>query len=103
MDNLALLVGVFIVFSVLLVFAVLYNLININIRERTKEIATYKVLGFPNNKVISIIKRENYVLMILGVIFGLIFGIGLSSVVIRTMETETLSFVKEITLKDISI
>ena len=98
MNNLALLVGVFVVFSVLLVFAVLYNLININIRERSKEIATYKVLGFSNRKVISIVKRENIVLMFFGVIFGLISGYILSIIVIQTCETENLNFLKEVTL-----
>lgn len=100
MNNLALLVGVFVVFSVLLVFAVLYNLININIRERSKEIATYKVLGFKTSKVISIVKRENIVLMIIGVIFGLVFGTILSLIVIQTCEVENLNFIKEITLQN---
>lgn len=100
MNNLALLVGVFVVFSILLVFAVLYNLININIRERSKEIATYKVLGFKNSKVISIVKRENIVLMIIGVIFGLIAGRILSIIVITTCEVENLNFIKTITTKN---
>lgn len=100
MNNLALLVGVFVVFSVLLVFAVLYNLININIRERSKEIATYKVLGFKTSKVISIVKRENIVLMIIGVVFGLVFGTILSLIVIQTCEVENLNFIKEITLQN---
>ena len=98
MNNLALLVGVFVIFSVLLIFAVLYNLININIRERAKEIATYKVLGFDTNKVISIVKRENIVLMVIGVIFGVIAGTILSLIVIQTCEVENLNFIKEITL-----
>lgn len=100
MNNLALLVGVFVVFSVLLVFAVLYNLININIRERSKEIATYKVLGFKTSRVISIVKRENIVLMIIGIIFGLVFGTVLSLIVIQTCEVENLNFIKEITLQN---
>lgn len=100
MNNLALLVGVFVVFSVLLVFAVLYNLININIRERSKEIATYKVLGFKTSNVISIVKRENIVLMIIGIIFGLIAGTVLSLIVIQTCEVENLNFIKEITLQN---
>lgn len=97
MNNLALLVSVFVVFSILLVFAVLYNLININIRERTKEIATYKVLGFSNKRVISIIKLENIILMFIGVILGLIFGKYLSIIVITTCEVENLNFIKDIT------
>lgn len=100
MNNLALLVAVFIIFSVLLVFAVLYNLININIRERSKEIATYKVLGFKTKKVVSIVKRENYVLLIFGVIFGVIFGSILALVVIKSVEIENLSFIKKITMKN---
>ena len=100
MNNLALLVGVFIVFSVLLVFAVLYNLININIRERTKEIATYKVLGFRTRKVIAIVKRENYFLMFLGIIFGVVAGTILALIVIKSVEVENLSFIKEITMEN---
>ena len=103
MNNLALLVGVFVVFSILLVFAVLYNLININIRERSKEIATYKVLGFKNRKVISIVKRENIVLMIIGVIFGIIAGYFLSIIVIQTCEVENLNFLKNVTIENILI
>ncbi len=101
MNNLALLVGVFVVFSILLVFAVLYNLININIRERSKEIATYKVLGFKNRKVISIVKRENIVLMVIGVIFGIVAGYFLSIIVIQTCEVENLNFIKNVTLENI--
>ena len=100
MDNLSLLVGVFIVFSVLLIFAVLYNLININIRERTKEIATYKVLGFKTSNVIGIVKRENYVLMFLGIIFGCLAGSVLALIVIKSVEVENMSFIKEITLEN---
>ena len=100
MNNLALLVGVFVVFSVLLVFAVLYNLININIRERSKEIATYKVLGFKTSSVINIVKRENIVLMVIGIIFGVISGTILSLIVIQTCEVENLNFIKEITLQN---
>ena len=75
-------------------------MININIRERSKEIATYKVLGFKTSKVISIVKRENIVLMIIGVIFGLVFGTILSLIVIQTCEVENLNFIKEITLQN---
>lgn len=100
MNNLALLVGVFVVFSILLIFAVLYNLININVRERSKEIATYKVLGFKNSKVISIIKRENIILMLFGIIFGLIAGYILSIIVIKTCEVENLNFIKEVTFNN---
>lgn len=100
MNNLALLVGVFVVFSILLIFAVLYNLININVRERSKEIATYKVIGFKNSKVISIIKRENIILMLFGIIFGLIAGYILSIIVIKTCEVENLNFIKEVTFNN---
>lgn len=103
MGNLALLVGVFVVFSVLLVFAVLYNLININIRERSKEIATYKVLGFENKKVISIVKREILVLTVIGVIVGILLGYVLSIIVIKTCEVENLNFLKSVTFQNIII
>lgn len=65
---------IFIVLSGTLAFVVLYNLTNINISERERELATIKVLGFFDNEVTMYIVRENVIFTIFGILFG--FGIG---------------------------
>lgn len=67
-------VFIFIVLSGTLAFVVLYNLTNINISERERELATIKVLGFFDNEVTMYIVRENVIFTIFGILFG--FGIG---------------------------
>ncbi len=63
-----------IVLSALLAFVVLYNLNNINITERQRELATLKVLGFYDGEVASYVYRENMVLTVFGILAGV--GIG---------------------------
>ncbi|MDO7205908.1 FtsX-like permease family protein [Paraclostridium bifermentans] len=58
-----------------LAFIVLYNLTNVNISERIREIATIKVLGFYDNEVSSYVFRENIILTVIGTILGLILGV----------------------------
>jgi len=79
-----------------LAFVVLYNLTNINIGERYREIATIKVLGFYDNEVASYIYRENIILSIIGTALGLILGIFLHRFVIVTTEIESIMFGREI-------
>ncbi|MGO1469781.1 MAG: FtsX-like permease family protein [Tissierella sp.] len=81
---------VMIVFAGALAFVVLYNLTNINISERIREIATIKVLGFYNSEVSAYIYRENIILTIIGTITGLIIGIFLHKFIIVTVEMESL-------------
>ena len=69
-----------------LAFVVLYNLTNINITEREKEIATIKVLGFYDKEVSSYIYRETAALTIIGTAVGLVLGIFLHQFVIRTAD-----------------
>lgn len=76
----------------LLAFVVLYNLSNINISERIREIATIKVLGFYDKEVSSYITRENFLLTLLGVAAGMVLGIFLSEFVITTAETDLVMF-----------
>lgn len=66
---------VLIVSAALLAFVVLYNLINVNISERIREIATIKVLGFYDNEVEMYVYRENIVLSIIGSLVGLVLGV----------------------------
>lgn len=72
MDNMQIVVYVLIVAAGLLVFAVLYNLSNVNISERIKELATLKVLGFYNKEVFDYVTKETRILTIIGTFFGLL-------------------------------
>ena len=74
---------VLIVSAGLLAFVVLYNLTNINITERQKEIATIKVLGFYDKEVSAYIYRETGILTLIGTAIGLIFGIFLHAFVVK--------------------
>lgn len=87
---------VLIVSAALLAFIVLYNLTNINIGERQREIATIKVLGFFDREVDAYIYRETAVLSIIGTLFGLIFGIFLCRFVVKTAEVDMVMFGRHI-------
>jgi putative ABC transport system permease protein len=76
----------------MLAFVVLYNLTNINIGERIREIATIKVLGFYNNEVSSYVYRENILLSIIGSIVGLITGIILHRFIMASIEQDGIMF-----------
>ena len=79
-----------------LAFVVLYNLTNINICERIREIATIKVLGFYNNEVSNYVYRENFVLTIIGTIIGLGLGIVLHRFVVSNAEVNMVMFGRNI-------
>ena len=85
-------VYILIICAGLLAFVVLYNLSNINISERIRELATIKVLGFYDKEVYDYVAREVIVLTIIGILLGLIGGYFLSNFVISTCETEALRF-----------
>lgn len=89
-------IWVIIVAAGALAYIVLYNLNNININERRRELATIKVLGFYNRELSSYIYRENIILMILGIIVGIFLGISLHDFVIKTVETDMLMFGRDI-------
>jgi len=79
-----------------LAFVVLYNLTNINISERIREIATIKVLGFYDEEVSKYVYRENIILTIIGTAFGLVLGVFLHRFIILTAETEFIMFGRKI-------
>jgi putative ABC transport system permease protein len=79
-----------------LAFVVLYNLTNINISERIREIATIKVLGFYDEEVSKYVYRENVILTIIGTAVGLVLGVFLHKFIILTGETEFIMFGREI-------
>lgn len=78
--------------AALLAFVVLYNLTNINVSERVREIATIKVLGFKRKEVAMYIYRENFILTLIGAFFGLFCGIGLHRVIIKAIEQDYVMF-----------
>ena len=75
-----------------LAFIVLYNLTNINITERIREIATIKVLGFFKNETSAYVFRENRVLTAFGIVFGLILGVFLHRFVMSQIKVDMVSF-----------
>ncbi|WP_317852108.1 FtsX-like permease family protein [Paraclostridium sp. AKS73] len=79
-----------------LAFIVLYNLTNVNISERIREIATIKVLGFYDNEVSSYVFRENIILTVIGTILGLILGVFLHRFIMTTAELEFVMFGRDI-------
>ena len=78
-------VVILIVSAGLLAFVVLYNLSNINISERQKELATIKVLGFYDKEVYSYVTRETVILTAIGIVLGLISGYFLNYFIIRNL------------------
>lgn len=85
---------VLIVSAGLLAFVVLYNLSNVNISERIRELATIKVLGFYDKEVYEYVTRETVILTIIGIVLGLIGGYFLNSFILGTCEINSLRFAK---------
>ena len=92
MGILTIVVWVLIISAGLLAFIVLYNLNNINISERIRELSTIKVLGFYDNEVTMYIYRENIFLTIVGIIVGLVLGYFEHLYVLTTVELDILMF-----------
>ena len=89
-------VVVLVVAAALLAFVVLYNLTNINITERVREIATLKVLGFTPHEVNAYIYRETMLLSLIGAFVGLFLGIAMEGFVVITAEVDQVMFGREI-------
>ena len=87
---------VLIISAGMLAFVVLYNLNNINITERKRELATLKVLGFYNSEVCAYVYRENVILTLIGALFGIILGKILHQFIIVTVEIESVMFGRNI-------
>ena len=81
-----------------LAFIVLYNLTNINITERAREIATLKVLGFTAHEVDLYIYREIMLLSVMGALAGLVLGVFLEGFVVVTAEVDQVMFGRDIHL-----
>lgn len=85
MKSLNYVVIILIVSAGLLAFVVLYNLSNVNISERIRELATIKVLGFYDKEVYSYVTRETVILTAIGIVLGLIGGYFLNYFIIRNL------------------
>ena len=87
-----------IVCAAALAFVVLYNLTNINITERMRELATLKVLGFYDGELSAYIYRENVILTVFGVAMGMVMGKLLHQWLILTVEIDMLMFGRQLSL-----
>ena len=96
--NMNLVMIVIIVSAGCLAFVVLYNLNNINVSERIRELSTIKVLGFFDNEVTMYILRENVILTLLGIVTGSILGKMLHVYIIYTSETDTMMMYPDISI-----
>lgn len=92
MDGLLVVVAAIILCAGLLAFIVLYNLTNINISERIREIATLKVLGFYPNEAAHYVFRENLILTGAGAVFGLGLGVALHAFVMNAIKVDMMYF-----------
>ncbi|MCR5273384.1 MAG: FtsX-like permease family protein [Lachnospiraceae bacterium] len=79
-----------------LAFIVLYNLMNINITERTRELATLKVLGFTDGETAAYTYRENMVMTAIGIVAGMVFGKYLHGWLIATIEINQVMFGRDV-------
>jgi putative ABC transport system permease protein len=79
-----------------LAFVVIYNLINININERKRELATIKLLGFYNKELAAYIYKENTILTVIGALSGVVVGVLMNKIVLSAVETSGMMFLKTI-------
>lgn len=96
MGNMNFVVWILIISAGLLAFVVLYNLSNVNISERIRELATIKVLGFYDKEVYKYVTRETIILTVIGIIIGLVGGYFLNMFIIQTCELDMFMFDKRV-------
>lgn len=84
--------AILVLVSVLLAIVILYNLTNINVAERIRELSTIKVLGFHNKEVTLYIYRETIILSLVGMILGLVSGFYLHQFLIQMIAPGTFRF-----------
>ena len=92
MESLNVVVLIIILAAAILAFLVLFNLTNINVTERIRELATLKVLGFYDNETAAYVYRENMLLTVIGAMAGMVMGKWLHRWLIDTIEVEYLIF-----------
>lgn len=91
-SSIKMVVVVLVLSAAMLAFVVLYNLSNVNISERMREIATIKVLGFTEKEVNAYVNRETVILALIGSIAGLFLGIYLHDLIMNLAELDTVRF-----------
>lgn len=102
-QSLDLVTWVLIISAGMLAFVVLYNLTNVNISERIREIATIKVLGFYDREVGEYVYRENIILTLIGGVFGLLLGMALHAYIMTTIELDGVMFGTKINISSFLI
>ena len=96
LGSLNIVIVVLVISAGMLAFVVLYNLNNINITERRRELATLKVLGFYPMEVAEYVYRENVILTVIGALAGILLGKILHRFIIVTVEIDTAMFGRNI-------
>lgn len=99
MENMNLVVWILIISAGMLAFIVLYNLSNVNISERIRELATIKVLGFYDKEVYNYVSRETVLLTIIGIGLGLFAGYFLNLFIMETCELDVMMFQKRVNME----
>ena len=102
-QSLDLVTWVLIISAGMLAFVVLYNLTNVNVSERIREIATIKVLGFYDKEVGEYVYRENIILTLIGGVFGLLLGVALHMYIMTTIELDGVMFGTKINISSFMI
>lgn len=96
MGNMSFVVWILIISAGLLAFVVLYNLSNVNIGERIRELATIKVLGFYDKEVYHYVSRETIILTSIGIAIGLVMGYFLNIFILDTCELDMMMFARDV-------
>ncbi len=89
-NNITLIVAVIIIFAAILAVIVIFNLLNINVSERKRELATLKVLGYRNTEIHGYMARESFTLTAIGLLIGIGVGVILHKMVCGIIDTNTL-------------
>lgn len=87
---------ILIIISILLAVVILYNLTNINVAERIRELSTIKVLGFYDKEVTMYIYRETIVLSLIGIVVGLVGGQYLHKIIMNMIGSDAIKFGTEV-------
>ncbi|HIZ64911.1 MAG TPA: FtsX-like permease family protein [Candidatus Blautia pullicola] len=98
LQALVLVIIVLIITAALLAFVVLYNLNNVNITERRRELATLKVLGFYDQEVAAYVYHENIILTLMGIVVGVGLGTLLHQYIIHTIRVDMVMFGQHVSL-----
>ena len=98
-DSLQMVMVILTVLSVLLAIVILYNLTNINVAERIRELSTVKVLGFHNREVTLYIYRETIVLSFVGIVSGLFFGQIMHKIILEMIGSDYIMFDPSVPLR----